>query len=49
MVLTPAEITSKLERILPMVQKPARYIGGELNQVVKNWESIEHPYCPGFS
>ena len=41
MVLTPSEINSKLERILPTVQKPARYIGGELNQVVKNWDSIE--------
>jgi radical SAM family uncharacterized protein len=41
MVLTPAEINLKLERILPTVQKPARYTGGELNQVVKNWESIE--------
>ncbi len=41
MVLTPAEINTKLERILPTVQKPARYVGGELNQVVKNWESVE--------
>ncbi len=41
MVLTPAEINFKLQRILPTVQKPARYIGGELNQVVKNWEAIE--------
>ena len=41
MVLTPDEINKKLERILPTVQKPARYTGGELNQVVKNWESIE--------
>jgi radical SAM family uncharacterized protein len=41
MVLTPSEINAKLERILPTVQKPARYVGGELNQVVKNWESIE--------
>jgi radical SAM family uncharacterized protein len=41
MVLTPNEINLKLERILPTVQKPARYIGGELNQIVKNWDSIE--------
>jgi radical SAM family uncharacterized protein len=41
MVLTPNEINLKLESILPTVQKPARYIGGELNQVVKNWASIE--------
>jgi radical SAM family uncharacterized protein len=41
MVLTPIEINEKLERILPTVQKPARYVGGELNQVVKQWEAIE--------
>lgn len=41
MVITPAEIKLKLERILPTVQKPARYTGGELNQVVKNWDGIE--------
>ncbi|OGO11635.1 MAG: B12-binding domain-containing radical SAM protein [Chloroflexi bacterium RBG_16_47_49] len=41
MVLTPPDIQLKLERILPTVQKPARYTGGELNQVVKHWDSIE--------
>ena len=38
--LTPAEVTSRLERILPSVQKPGRYTGGELNQVVKDWDSV---------
>ncbi len=41
MVQSPTEIKFKLERILPTVQKPARYIGGELNQVVKNWDAVE--------
>jgi len=41
MVNTPAEIQLKLERILPIVQKPGRYTGGELNQVVKQWDSID--------
>ena len=41
MVLSPIDIKFKLERILPTVQKPARYIGGELNEVVKNWGLIE--------
>jgi radical SAM family uncharacterized protein len=41
MFLTPAQIDHKLERLLPSVQKPARYVGGELNQVVKHWGSIE--------
>ena len=40
-LITPAEITNKLERLLPTVQKPGRYIGGELNQVVKDWEAIQ--------
>lgn len=40
-MVSPTEIQSMLERILPIVQKPARYSGGELNQVVKDWESIE--------
>jgi radical SAM superfamily enzyme YgiQ (UPF0313 family) len=31
----------KLEKILLTVQKPGRYTGGELNQVVKNWESVK--------
>src|SRR4030066_1890099 len=39
--MKPAEIQSRLARILPTVQKPARYTGGELNQVVKHWDSIE--------
>src|SRR4030066_1284823 len=39
--MKPAEIQSRLARILPTVQKPARYVGGELNQVVKHWDSIE--------
>ena len=29
-------MTSLLERILPAVQKPARYVGGEYNQIVKD-------------
>ncbi len=39
MVLSPEEIYSRLERILPTVQKPGRYTGGELNQVVKDWHT----------
>ncbi len=36
---TPATIQRKLNRILPTVRKPGRYTGGELNQVLKDWES----------
>ena len=39
-MLTPVEITNRLERILPTVQKPGRYTGGELNQVVKDWDAV---------
>lgn len=35
----------KLERILPLVQKPARYTGGELNSVVKNKDEIDIRYA----
>ena len=39
-MLTPTQIQSRLERVLPTVQKPGRYTGGELNQVVKDWDTI---------
>jgi radical SAM family uncharacterized protein len=35
-----AEIKNRLERVLMRVQKPGRYVGGELNQVVKPWDSV---------
>ncbi len=31
----------RLERILPKVQKPARYTGGEYNQIIKNKDDVE--------
>ncbi|MBQ9687378.1 MAG: TIGR03960 family B12-binding radical SAM protein [Oscillospiraceae bacterium] len=31
----------KLERILPRVQKPARYTGGEYNQIMKDREAVD--------
>ncbi|MGD0708967.1 MAG: hypothetical protein ABSA51_11015 [Anaerolineaceae bacterium] len=38
-MLTNQEIKQRLYRILPSVQKPGRYVGGEYNQVVKDWET----------
>ena len=38
---SPEDILQGLERILLRVQKPGRYVGGELNQVVKPWDSVE--------
>jgi radical SAM family uncharacterized protein len=40
-MLTPEQIETKLDRILLKVQKPGRYVGGELNIVVKNWDSVK--------
>ena len=34
-------LQKQLERILPTVQKPGRYVGGELNQIVKDWDGVE--------
>ena len=33
-------MTDKLQRILPTVQKPARYTGGEYNEIQKNLEGV---------
>ena len=30
----------KLERLLETVQKPARYTGGEMNAVKKDWKKV---------
>ncbi|NLG99944.1 MAG: TIGR03960 family B12-binding radical SAM protein [Chloroflexi bacterium] len=40
-MLSPSEIESRLERVLLRVQKPGRYVGGELNQVVKPWNEVK--------
>ena len=34
------DLSRTLERLLPGVQKPARYAGGELNQTVKDWDRV---------
>lgn len=39
-MLTSAEINLWLEQILPQVQKPGRYVGGEYNQINKDWEAV---------
>lgn len=40
-MLTPEQIENKLNRILLRVQKPGRYVGGELNSVVKDWDNTK--------
>lgn len=34
-------LKDKIEAVLPLVQKPARYTGGELNSIVKNKDDID--------
>ncbi len=38
----------KLDKILPFVKKPARYIGGELGAVYKDWHDVEVKFCLVF-
>ncbi|HAD05743.1 MAG TPA: TIGR03960 family radical SAM protein [Anaerolineaceae bacterium] len=33
-------LIKRLERILPTVEKPGRYVGGELNEIRKDWDSV---------
>ena len=40
-MIEPQEIERRLERVLLRVQKPGRYVGGELNQVVKPWDEVQ--------
>lgn len=45
---TTQQIERALERILPRVTKPGRYTGGEYNQVVKDWDTIDFKVCTAF-
>ena len=40
-MLTPEQIEKKLDRILLKVQKPGRYVGGELNSIYKDWGTVK--------
>ncbi len=46
--MTPHQIETELERILPRVTKPGRYTGGELNQVVKDWDAVGYKVAMAF-
>jgi radical SAM family uncharacterized protein len=39
-MLTPEQIQNRLDRILLKVTKPGRYVGGEYNTTVKNWDTV---------
>ncbi len=38
-------VSKKIEKILPLVQKPGRYTGGELNSVVKDKSKVDIRYA----
>ena len=39
--MNPREIERKTDRFLLQVEKPGRYVGGEYNSVVKNWDATD--------
>ncbi len=39
-MLTPEQVEVKLDRILLKAQKPGRYVGGEVNSIHKDWDSV---------
>lgn len=45
---SPKLIEEKLDTLLPRVQRPGRYTGGELNQVVKDWTQVETKVALAF-
>ena len=46
--MTPHQIETELQPLLPRVAKPGRYTGGELNQVVKDWDAIGYRVAMAF-
>jgi radical SAM family uncharacterized protein len=40
-MISPRQIEARLERILLSIQKPGRYVGGELNSISKNWDQVK--------
>lgn len=46
--MTPQELEKTLDRILLDVEKPGRYVGGEYNSVVKNWDEIDFKVALAF-
>ena len=44
----PASVFPRLEPLLAQVSKPIQYVGGELNSVIKDWESVEVRWCLSY-
>jgi hypothetical protein len=43
--MTVQSVFPALEQLLPRVQKPVQYVGGELNAVVKPWDDTLVRWC----
>jgi len=43
--MTVESVFPLLEPLLPRVQKPVQYVGGELNSTVKEWDSVHVHWC----
>ena len=43
--MTVQSVFPALERLLPHVQKPVQYVGGELNAVIKPWDDVTVRWC----
>jgi radical SAM family uncharacterized protein len=44
----PPSVFPRLEPLLARVSKPIQYVGGELNSVTKDWESVEVRWCLSY-
>jgi radical SAM family uncharacterized protein len=44
----PASLFPRLEPLLPRVSKPIQYVGGELNSVTKDWDSVTVRWCLSY-
>ena len=47
MLTTSRQISRALDRVLHKVTQPARYTGGELNSIPKDWDDPRHPRQSG--
>ena len=43
--MTVQSVFPALEQLLPRVQKPVQYVGGELNAVIKEWDDTVVRWC----
>ena len=43
--MTVESVFRRLEPLLPLVQKPIQYVGGELNATIKDWDAADVRWC----